>query len=97
MATTRYRERDRATRSKRQRAQRAEVAAFKQREGCNDCGYNERSEALDFDHVVGTKLFSIGTQMGRKMETIMNEINKCDVVCANCHRIRTVARLRVEA
>lgn len=66
--------------------------------GCMDCGYNAHPAALEFDHVSGTKLFNIGEQVGkRSREKLWEEIAKCDVVCANCHNIRTaIRRQRVE-
>jgi hypothetical protein len=59
--------------------------------GCADCGYNKHPHALDFDHL-DNKKFSIATSLSRKVETILEEIEKCEVVCANCHRIRTATR-----
>jgi hypothetical protein len=62
--------------------------------GCVICGYNIHPAALDFDHLPGTnkvttiaKLFS-----GLKEELLLEEIKKCEVVCANCHRVRTATR-----
>ena len=69
------------------------VALFKMILGCADCGYREHPAALDFDHRPGTtKVRDIkqGQQLG--WEALKAEIAKCDVVCANCHRIRTVER-----
>lgn len=57
---------------------------------CVDCG-NSDIRVLEFDHVRGVKsgtiseLWSGGMSIGR----IQTEIDKCEVVCANCHRIRT--------
>lgn len=62
--------------------------------GCADCGYNKHPSALDFDHVRGEKSFILARNLGRKWELVQAEIDKCEVVCANCHRIRTVDRLR---
>jgi hypothetical protein len=57
---------------------------------CADCGKSFPSVAMDFDHRFGTKkLFDIGTSMQRNWDVILCEIEKCDIVCANCHRIRT--------
>lgn len=58
--------------------------------GCADCGFNSHAEALDFDHRdPAKKNFNIGKKAyDRAWETVLAEIAKCDVVCANCHRIR---------
>lgn len=62
--------------------------------GCIVCGFKDH-RALDFDHVRGEKLFDIATAVheGRAWELILAEIKKCEIVCANHHRIRTVQRL----
>lgn len=62
--------------------------------GCADCGYNKHPAALEFDHRPGEKkLFNIGEKVGSyAIERIWAEIAKCDVVCANCHAIRTAER-----
>lgn len=62
--------------------------------GCTDCGFNAHPAALDFDHLPGAvKLYRICTMAGMRRVLIDAEIAKCEVVCANCHRIRTVQRL----
>lgn len=57
---------------------------------CMDCGKNFPPCAMDFDHREG-KIFNISRAASIKLnwETIQEEINKCDIVCSNCHRIRT--------
>ena len=58
---------------------------------CLDCG-NSDIRVLEFDHLYN-KSFNISSMIGqRKLDSFMDEIFKCDVVCANCHRIRTVER-----
>jgi hypothetical protein len=58
---------------------------------CADCGESEPL-VLEFDHLAD-KSFEIGTNFAdRGWESILAEMAKCDVVCANCHRIRTAAR-----
>ena len=57
--------------------------------GCMDCGYNADPLALDFDHVRGKKLYSVSKMIQRRWAVMWAEIAKCEVVCANCHRIRT--------
>lgn len=59
---------------------------------CADC-CNSDQRVLEFDHVRGEKSFTIGTVLGdHPWSRIMEEIEKCDIVCANCHRIRTSER-----
>ncbi len=79
--------------SRKFRAQRQEwVQGLKQAQGCVDCGYNDHPAALEFDHVTGPKLFNIGSGGRRTKADILEEIKKCEVVCANCHRVRTNER-----
>lgn len=69
------------------------VDEYKMKHGCSDCGYNAHPAALDFDHLPGTvKVRDIksGQQLG--WLALLAEIAKCEVVCANCHRIRTAIR-----
>ena len=63
--------------------------------GCVDCGYNKSPYALDLDHRPGEeKRLGISEFMRRvsAVDEIRAEIAKCDVVCANCHRVRTASR-----
>lgn len=60
--------------------------------GCVDCGYKEHVEALDFDHIEDNKSFNIGSAKSNCWEILEAEITKCEVVCANCHRVRTANR-----
>ena len=71
------------------------VSEIKQKLGCVDCGYNENPIALDFDHVRGEKHMGIAQAVSRcwSLEKILQEIEKCEVRCANCHRIITMQRL----
>jgi len=50
---------------------------------------------LDFDHIKGEKLFNLSEAVVDKtsMDKLICEMLKCEVVCANCHRIRTFSRL----
>lgn len=71
-----------------------EIHDYQLKMGCMDCGYRAHPAALDFDHRPGEiKLFNIGEEIGnRSRQSLWEEIAKCDVVCANCHRIRTTER-----
>lgn len=85
--------REKSYNAKRAQTLRNEVHEYKVSKGCADCGYNEHGAALDFDHRPGEKkLFNIGQRPHTKAEHVWEEIQKCDVVCANCHRIRTWER-----
>ena len=70
------------------------IQEWKVEKGCVDCGYNKHYAALDFDHLSEDKLFNLGssTAKGAGMKRVTEEIAKCEVVCANCHRIRTITR-----
>lgn len=72
---------------------RAMVRAAKDRP-CADCGREYPYWVMDFDHVRGVKLLSIAKAVTRSysFEAVADEIAKCDVVCANCHRTRTHER-----
>lgn len=59
---------------------------------CADCGGTFPPECMDFDHVRGRKLLCIGQSWNLSAERLEREIAKCEVVCANCHRIRTGKR-----
>jgi hypothetical protein len=69
------------------------VDALKIARGCIDCGYNLHAEALDFDHL-RDKVMAVSKMAtwGYSWPLIEQEIMKCEVVCANCHRVRTVNR-----
>lgn len=56
---------------------------------CMDCGGRFPPCAMDFDHVRGEKSFAISAAGTRSHEAVKAEIRKCDIVCSNCHRIRT--------
>ena len=62
---------------------------------CADCGRTFAPHQMDFDHRPGTvKRFPLtaGGAMLRPTSALLEEAAKCDVVCANCHRIRTWQR-----
>lgn len=71
-----------------------EIHDYQLEKGCVDCGYNKHPAALEFDHVNSAeKLFNIGEEIGnRSREALWAEIAKCEIVCANCHAIRTATR-----
>ena len=79
-------------RRERRERNRAIVAAAKQRP-CLDCGHEYPAVVMDFDHVRGEKLGDISTlKQHAPTGALIAEIAKCDVVCSNCHRLRTAQR-----
>lgn len=77
-------------------ALRAEVTTYKENNPCTDCGGYFAGCAMDFDHINDDKFMGIAKMVslyGRKR--IWEEIAKCELVCANCHRVRTYTRKRI--
>lgn len=71
------------------------VRDLKEASPCTDCGQFYPSYVMDFDHLPEfTKTFQIAWAILQRFsrEKIEAEIAKCELVCANCHRIRTNAR-----
>lgn len=58
--------------------------------GCVDCGEKD-PVVLEFDHVYGEKDMAISKMIHhvKSINRIKNEISKCVVRCANCHRKKT--------
>lgn len=61
---------------------------------CADCGESD-PVVLEFDHVRGRKRDTIQglVSKGHSLRMVMDEIAKCDVRCANCHRRKTARQL----
>ena len=69
---------------------RAYVDALK-RAPCTDCGLSYPPYVMDFDHLEGVAkkgLVAHSVNQGQVRKT-KEEIAKCELVCSNCHRIRT--------
>ena len=72
-----------------QQSRRELINKIKLNRGCFICGYNTHAAALDFNHISGSKSFSISQDTKKAMPKLLAEIDKCEVLCANCHRIHT--------
>lgn len=62
---------------------------------CLDCGdsFPDHPEIYDFDHARGTKKHNVSHLFtASSWKKIAEELKKCDLVCSNCHRVRTAAR-----
>jgi hypothetical protein len=74
--------------------------SFKRRP-CADCGKQYPPYVMQFDHLDGsTKAFNLSQSHGKPRAAVLEEIAKCEIVCANCHAARTYERFlqgKVEA
>jgi hypothetical protein len=59
---------------------------------CEDCGASYPYYVMEFDHCRGEKEYAIAKVVARPTDKAIRELpgelEKCDVVCANCHRLR---------
>ena len=71
-------------------------------EPCMDCNGVFKWCAMDFDHRPGEikkfKISDAGTNISspENIIKVLMEIDKCDIVCANCHRVRTQNRTNTD-
>ena len=73
------------------------VREIKETSGCIDCGIADW-RVLDYDHVKGNKVSNVNlmTKSRVRLSAILEEISKCEVRCSNCHRIRTIERMKLD-
>lgn len=75
---------------------RALIDRIKVESGCVDCGIRDpdHPEIYDFDHLPGVEKTGNVSQLVTRgtVDDVLAEVAKCEVVCANCHRIRTKQR-----
>jgi hypothetical protein len=95
---SRYHQRNKQRRKEQKARQHAEFQAWyrslKQGRPCADCGGFFDPPAMHWDHLPGTdkkgNLGDLGRRWSRRR--VLEEIEKCELVCANCHSVRTVRR-----
>ena len=78
-----------SARIKRERRSELKQKAINYKGGrCAKCGYKTDNSALEFHHVdASSKEFNISKYaLGKPWEEIKTELNKCILLCANCHR-----------
>ena len=79
----------------RKKARLRAMVQAKKEQPCADCGVAYPYYVMDFDHISGDKVMMISQLVLRGATTrLMVELEKCEVVCANCQRIRTFERLQ---
>lgn len=65
---------------------------YLQDKNCVDCGLSDLT-VLEFDHIEHNKSYDVSRLMGLAVwARVLDEIHKCEIVCANCHRKRTASR-----
>ncbi len=95
IAKAKYVKKPRKTRSSLKQSRRQWLVNQKMgRISCLDCGLKVKEDStfvFDFDHrVPSLKTFTISQKLHHRSESeLLIEMNKCDLVCANCHRLRT--------
>ena len=95
-----YHRRTRPRRLAQKRARHNEMVAWyralKDELPCADCGLAFHHAAMTWDHLPGElKLSDVSSLLQRhSRKTILEEIAKCELVCANCHAVRTFNRRR---
>ena len=67
------------------------LQAYKEKMGCVDCAKDFPHYVLEFDHRPEFKKFGVVSRILKKYgpEKAWEEVAKCDVVCSNCHKLRT--------
>ena len=99
-AKARYRENSEPAkeRVRASRAERKRIIDEAKSRLCADCKNTFPVVCMDFDHRPGVEKVACVGQLnawGAPIEIILEEIAKCDVVCSNCHRIRTEQRRKM--
>ena len=70
------------------------IREIKEKNPCMDCKVWYPYYVMDFDHVRGRKHKNVSELIDSlSKKKIDEEIAKCEVVCSNCHRIRTHNRI----
>lgn len=70
------------------RRYRAKTAAVEYKGGsCERCEWIGPVAAFEFHHTDDNKEFNIGSAANKSWKVIKKEIDKCELLCSNCHRI----------
>lgn len=80
-------------RNKRVRKEKSEWLVAQKAKPCKDCGVQYPHYVMDFDHLDGSfKDKEVSVLVNYGWSRLKAEIEKCELVCSNCHRIRTYNR-----
>lgn len=89
-----YRKRAKIYRNKIKNIYRNNMLAYLSDKACVICGEND-IRVLEFDHLdQNNKLFSISqaVKLGYSWSDVLDEIAKCRILCANCHKKHTAVQ-----
>ena len=90
------------SRNKKRKAILRKIVMFYKDQPCVDCGVQYAPEVMQFDHLdnqnMMPKLANMNSLLNLgSVRLIEEEIAKCEVVCANCHTMRTASRRKVKS
>lgn len=69
------------------------ISLYLKQRSCVDCG-EDNWLVLEFDHIKGDKYRNVSELMNsHSVEKVVEEVLKCEVVCGNCHKLRTMNRI----
>lgn len=72
----------------------AYIARHKVERGCSECGYDDSFQALDAHHIEPDEKSAALSKMSRaRISEIDEELSKCEILCANCHRQKSFSYL----
>ncbi len=76
------------------KARAADARALKEGKPCTDCGHTFHFSAMEWDHLPGSKKTANPSNLANNglWERFLKEIENCELVCANCHAVRTFNR-----
>lgn len=73
------------------------VNNLKESSPCSDCGKKYPYFVMDFDHIDEKSIEIHVLRSLSSKKRLDEELAKCELVCANCHRVRTYNRLKSRA
>ena len=82
---------------KRRKELRSYLNTIKESTPCADCGTSYPYYVMDFDHLRDKQYMVSRLVLSSSIRVVKKEIEKCEVVCANCHRSRTFQRLQAQS
>lgn len=78
--------------AKKRAARNRELLQILKNQPCTDCGVQYPHYIMEFDHITDDKKFNVSQMTSMATGKMLEEFEKCEIVCANCHRTRTWIR-----